>query len=128
MEKKHVAAQVYGYAVCLTAVITFLIAIASLINAFIDKSDPLNAWMERPELASYENFKIHTLKNLPQDASYTPDDAAIENMYEAAKESKINNVMHNVRKNIMVSSFLIILSLVLFLVHWKWLQRIRFTS
>ena len=35
--------MVYGYAVCLVAVITFLISVTSMVYAVIDLTDPLSA-------------------------------------------------------------------------------------
>ena len=125
MEKKHIGAQIYGYAICLTAVITFLICIGDLVSALIDNSDPLNARGLSPSLTSYENFKVNTLSAIPKESTYIPDDQAIREMYEAARDNKISNVKHSVRKSLITSTLLIVVSLVLFGIHWKWLQRIR---
>ena len=43
MEKSFRVAQIYGYLVCLVAVITFLISITQLVNSMIDLTDPIHA-------------------------------------------------------------------------------------
>jgi len=40
MERKEKASLVYGYAVCIVAVITFIICIAGMVNAILDMGDP----------------------------------------------------------------------------------------
>ena len=43
MEKQHRVAQIYGYTVCLVAVITLIICVANIIPAIMDLSDPLHS-------------------------------------------------------------------------------------
>ena len=133
MEKtKKIGAQIYGYTVCLVAVITFLISITNLVNAVLDLSDPLHSgWTPAgaPSLASYENYKMDILKSLPKgeesaEATYVPDDQTLKVMYEAAREDKIQSVKHNSNKNISVSGFLIIICIVLFVTHWRWMRNL----
>ncbi len=126
MEKKTKIAQIYGYAVCLTAVITFLISITGFVNALIDMGDPLYAWGgSDANLASYENFKVNAMESIQKESAYIPDDNALHEMYEAAKTDKIKKVEHNSRKTIMVTSLMIILSIILFVIHWSWMGRLR---
>ena len=73
MEKSHkVVAQIYGYTVCLVAVITLLVTITTLVNAVFDLQDPLHADSKfqglqgSPSLASFENYKMDVLKS-PKD-------------------------------------------------------------
>lgn len=133
MEKtKKIGAQIYGYTVCLVAVITILISITTLVNAVLDLSDPLHSgWTPAgsPSLASYENYKMDILKSLPKGeesaaTTYVPDDQTLKVMYEAAREDKIQSVRHNSNKNIIVSSFLIIICIVLFVTHWRWMRNL----
>ena len=124
MEKKTKIPQVYGYAVCIVAIITILISVAVLINSVIDASDPLYAWGDDQRLSSYENFKVDALKSGKNEASYVPDDATIRTMYEDAKNHKIRRVKHQTTKSIIVSSILIVLSLTLFITHWRWMRKI----
>lgn len=102
MEKSHRIAQIYGYLVCLVAVITFLISISQLVNSLIDLGDPIHAgWTSEsaPSLASYENYKIDILKSTGKQgessgAVYIPDDQTLKIMYQAARDNKIQLEKH----------------------------------
>lgn len=137
MEKSQkTGAQIYGYAVCLVAVITFLISVTDLVNAIMDMGDPLHAgWVspESPSLASYEIYKMDVLKALPKtegsaEASYIPDEAGMKAMYEAAKADKIRKTELNARKRMIVGSLLIIICITLFITHWRWMKKIRLAT
>lgn len=133
MEKsRKIGAQIYGYSVCLVAVITFLISISTLVNAIIDLSDPIHAGFfppGSPSLASFEIYKMDMLKstssgNTDTKASYIPDDETLRAMYEAAKDDKIQSTRHRSKQNIIIGGLLMVICIVLFLTHWSWMQRI----
>ena len=134
MEKSQkVGAQIYGYAVCIVAVITFLISITSLVNAFIDLQDPIHVlgWgPPGPSLASYENYKMDILKSSQKgdesvQTSYVPDDQTLRAMYEAARADRIQSVKHQSNKSIIVGSLLILICLILFVTHWRWVRKLN---
>ena len=137
MEKPHRIAQIYGYTVCLVAVITFIICIANIIPAIMDLSDPLHAggpfqFASTPSLASYENYKMDILKSAKSDdqkigTNYIPDDKTLRSMYEAAKADRINQNNHSSIRTIMVSGLIILISIVLFITHWLWMRRLSKT-
>jgi hypothetical protein len=133
MEKSQkIGAQIYGYTVCLVAVITFLISITTLVNAVIDLSDPLHAgWTPpgTPSLASFENYKMDVLKSSQQGddkstSTYVPDDETLRGMYEAAKADKIQLSKHQSHRSIIIDSLLIVICLVLFITHWRWMKKL----
>lgn len=133
MEKsRKVGAQIYGYAVCLVAVITFLISVTTLVNAIIDLGDPLHSGYTphgSPSLASFENYKMDMLKTTQQGdasttASYIPDDETLRAMFEAAKNDKIQSTRHQSTKNMMIGGMLMVICIVLFITHWRWMQKI----
>jgi hypothetical protein len=136
MEKSQkVGAQIYGYAVCLVAVITFLISISTLINAILDLGDPIHAgWTPAgaPSLASFENYKMDILKSAQTgdgsgQAAYIPDEKTLQTMFEAAKNEKIQSSRQMSIKNIMVGGVLMIICTILFITHWRWMQKITRT-
>ena len=132
MEKSHkVGAQIYGYTVCLVAVITFLISITTLVNAIIDLGDPLHAGYAppgTPSLASFENYKMDMLKttqtgDVSTQTSYIPDDETLHAMFEAAKNDKIQSTRHRSKQNIIIGGLLIIICVTLFITHWRWMKK-----
>jgi hypothetical protein len=115
MEKqRNVGAQVYGYTVCVVAVITFLIAISSVVGSVMDLGDPLHAGYTQsgaPSLASFDNYRMDVLKNQPSgaaagNAAYTPDEAALHAMFEAAKADKVSKVKHDADQSIIIGGLI----------------------
>ena len=130
MEKKEKAALVYGYAVCLVAVITFIVCMAGMVNAVLDLGDPIHAGYTHPNspsLASFDNYKMDILKSSKEEQAFVPDDQALQAMYEAAKADKIQDAKHSAHKNLIVNGLLIIISIILFLFHWRWMRRLAKT-
>ena len=67
---------------------------------------------------------MNALNTGKADIAYNPDDATLRTMFEDAKNHKIRKVQHETKKSIIVSSVLILISVLLFLVHWRWMRRI----
>lgn len=126
MEKKSKAPLIYGYAVCLVAVITFLIAVATMIFAVMDLSDPLYAGntYNKASIASFETYKMDVLKSQAEKETWSPDDATLKAMYESEKDDRIRRVKHDSMRNIFINGALILIAIVLFLTHWRWMQRV----
>lgn len=132
MEKPQRMPQVYGYLVCLVAVITVLICASTLIYAIIDLGDPIHAGYTpagTPSLASFDNYKMDILKSVPKEGessktSYLPDDQTLRAMYNAAKDDKIQRERHEANRTIVIDSILIVICIVLFVTHWRWIRKL----
>jgi hypothetical protein len=137
MEKQHRMAQIYGYTVCLVAVIAFIICVAGIIPAIMDLSDPMHAGGVfipggTPSLASFENYKMDILKNSKSDeqktgSNWIPEDQVLHSMYEAAKTDRITQANHSSVRTIVVDSLIILICIVLFAFHWIWMRRLTKT-
>ena len=131
MEKSpRIGAQVYGYTVCLVSVVTFLICIANLMNAVFDIRDPIHSGFNpqgSASLASYENYRMDILKNLPktEGTSIVPDEQTLKTMYEAARNDKIASVKSQATRNITINTILIVVCLALFITHWRWIRKMN---
>ncbi len=133
MEKSvKIIPQIYGYAVCLVAVITFLISATTLVTAVIDLGDPLHSgWNPpgSPSLASYELYKMDMMKsyqNMPAATkdSFQLDEKEMRAMFMAAKNEKMASARHQANRSLFISAFIIGICIVLFLTHWRWMQRL----
>lgn len=126
MEKKSKAPLVYGYAVCLVAVITFLISIAGIIFAVMDMGDPIYAGnrYNKPSIASFENYKMDMLKSQSDKETWVPDNATLRSMFEAEMTDHIKRVKHDSLRNIYLNGSLIIICIVLFFTHWRWMRKL----
>ena len=127
-DKPHKIAQLYGYAVCLVAVITFLISLTSMVGALFDLSDPLHAgWYQGPNLASFETYKMDSLRSPSQGdgqstPGYVPDDETLRTMYETAKADRIQRVGFQSRRTLTTQGLLVIVCVTLFVGHWVWIR------
>jgi hypothetical protein len=127
MEKQSKAPLIYGYAVCLVTVITFIICVADLVNAITDLGDPLYAernFNNAPSLASFENYKMDILQSGEKEQSFVPDDETLKSMYESARKDKIRSVKHRANRSVMVSSLLMLICIALFTTHWFWMRKL----
>ena len=137
MEKQHRMAQIYGYTVCLVAVIAFIICVSGIIPAIMDLGDPMHAGgiyvqAGTPSLASFEIYKMDILKNSKNDeqktgANWMPEDKVMHSMYEAAKADRISQANHSSVRTIVVNSLIILICIVLFIFHWTWMKRLTKT-
>ncbi|MHC1706597.1 MAG: hypothetical protein AB9842_03630 [Bacteroidales bacterium] len=128
MEKKNKMAKVYGYLVCLVAVITLIINFANIVTSVLDLQDPLHAGFispNSPSLASYNNYKMDVTRTSDKSlANFTPNDTILREMFESAKTYKIDSVKHDAIKSITVNSVLVVFCVLLFLVHWRWMRKL----
>lgn len=122
MEKRRKPIQIYAMLVNVVAIIAFLIAATSVVAALIDRGNPIYAGYSQVDLSSFDKYKMDVLKTTTKEASYIPSDEEISNMFEAAKQDKINQVMHRTYRDIIVSVITIIVSAFLFGSHW-WLMK-----
>jgi len=92
MGKNNKIGLVYGYAVCLVAVIVFLISMSTLVNAVFDLSDPMHAAVysgrDEPSLASFDIYKMEVLGALSE-GQEAPEDQTLQAMYDAARDDRI---------------------------------------
>lgn len=131
-EKSQRIKMVYGYAVCIVAVITFLVCVTSMVYSIIDLTDPLNAYRtygkDMPSLASFDNYKVDIVKSLDPAHELTLDDSTLSSMYDAAKQDAISKVKHDSYRSIIVNGLLVVITVLLFLFHWFWMKRISAKS
>jgi hypothetical protein len=137
MERTNRIAQVYGYAVCLVAIITFLIAAAQIVNAAFNLSDPLRAegFGRSASLTSFSAYKreytqrggTQMRQRAPGSAADSvnamPSTAELRQMFEDERMDHIGNVRFRSMRTLVSSLLMIIIASGLFLMHWRWLRR-----
>jgi hypothetical protein len=128
-------AQFYGYAVCLVAVVTMLIAIGNVVDAAFDRSSPLLAaggryGGDRP-LTSFEVYRatggperMDPARTVP--TGETPTDtlstAQLRARYEALRADRLERVAFESSQRLVKHGVLLLLAIVLFFTHWRWLR------
>ncbi len=123
MEKKRKVIQVYAIIVSIVAIITFIICTSILVSSIIDRSDPFTSGSSRVDLSSFENYKMEVMKSIDKDQAYIPDDPAIKQMYEAARDQKIKKTLHRTKRDIIVNGLLIVFCIILFFTHWWMIKK-----
>jgi len=123
MGKTKNLTQIYGYMICLVSIIVFLTCATSIINAVIDKTDPLHSTYDSQQLATFEVYKLEQMKSFnmkdTEIKKELPSDVQLRNIYNDIKQEKISRVVFLANKEIIVSSSLIFLCIILFWTHWR---------
>ena len=137
MQRINRIAQVYGYAVCLVAILTILIGVTQIVNAAFNLSSPLRAegFGRGGSLTSYSSYKREQLQrvNAPErsragvtgrdSVTAVPTDAEIRQMFEDERLEQIGNVRFRAMRTLVTSMLVILIATGLFFMHWRWLRR-----
>ena len=130
MEKQNRIRQIYGYTVCLIAVITSLICISGAVNNAIDLSNPLMAAGGNDDsLTSFDAWMATRQKFTPPSGdAVARDTASIETQrarFEAVRTSRISHQVFRARKGLIGQLLLLIIAVGLFTTHWRWMRRLQ---
>lgn len=131
VEPPHRMAQLYGYTVCLVAVILGLTTAASILDAAFDRMHPLQSeYSYGASLTSFEAYRA----TYPRDrvmmgpsteaAPDTLSDETLRRRYDAMVSDRLAAIRFRTSKKFVTSGTLLLISAALFLLHWRWLRRI----
>ena len=132
MEKPNRVPQIYGYTVCVIAVVTVLITASIIVNNVFDLANPIQAgYGFESSLSSFDAYQATYQRDqravvAGSANAVRPDtvsEATLRTRYEALRADRISRVRFNAWKAIVTSGLLLIISIVLFAVHWRWLKR-----
>ena len=129
--------QIYGYAVCLIAVVVVLMSVNSLVDQAFLLSDPL-AGANRyglaggASLSSYESYRATRARGrdfIPQPEggatetdTAAPSEAELRAEYESLREDALSRVRFESRRELTQSAVLLLLAVALFAWHWRWVR------
>jgi hypothetical protein len=126
-------AQAYGYAVCFISVVIMLICIKSVVDSAFDLTDPLRAEGSRMgrTLTNFELYKIEarrgggggTMVPTKEERDTVSTDADLRRAYDAEREAATGNARFRAMRSLVGNLLLIVIALVLFVVHWRWLRQ-----
>jgi len=127
--------QLYGYTVCLVAVLVGLASLKSGIDGILTLAEPTYAtgtpwatWAE-PSVTSFEAFRVTYDRAREMTAGPNaprPEPVAeseLRRRYEALRGDRTARTLVSARRSLATSSLLFFVSVVLFSVHWRWLAR-----
>jgi hypothetical protein len=132
MERPSRVAQLYGYTVCLIALITILFTLPSLVENLFRLGDPLHSETSfEPALSSFDAYKAtydRPLVSPPRAEAGTarplPSDADLRKGYEALRTDRIDRTRFEARRSLISEVLLLGLATALFFGHWRWLRRL----
>lgn len=133
MQRPSLIQQIYGYAVCLVAIITFLIAASNFIEAMFARIDPLRTQSGRyayPEasLTSFEAFQATYQQSAGPKAPEAKADAdtltteQLRQRYTVLRADRLDRVGFDAMVRLVMYGLLMLLAAALFAGHWKWLR------
>jgi hypothetical protein len=123
-------AQLYGYAVCLIAIVIFIVTVRGVAAALITMSDPLEAQTPYAQsLTSFEAYKASLEQpNMPYavgtNAQARPgaSDAQLRQRYEDLRAERLASTLYQAKTDLTLNGLLLVISIILFVVHWRWLR------
>jgi hypothetical protein len=130
VEKANRVQLVYGYSVCVIAVVTVLICASVLVNNVFDLANPIAAGGAfGSSLSSFEAYQATTQRavSAPPATVAQPDtasEATLRKRYDALRADRISRVTFQAWKAIVTSGLLLIISVVLFVLHWRWMRKL----
>lgn len=133
-------AQGYGYIVCLIAVVAGLASMGGMVNSLFDYVAPVHSDRYGGgglPVTSYNAYKRAYYAREPRSASpdrfatapaaaKVPDsvpEATLRQMYQDDRADHVENTRFRALKSLVGAALLLIVSIILFTVHWKWLRR-----
>lgn len=131
MDKPNRVPQIYGYTVCLVAVITLLISANNLVQNAFTLANPLQGGQSRfggePSVSSFEAYRATYVRQPPgPDAKGPLADTASETTmrirYDALRNDRIERARFESLRSVTASILLLALSVALFTLHWRWLR------
>jgi hypothetical protein len=127
---------VYGYVVCVICVVTFLVNASGLVDAAFDRANPFggrNAFGPfGTSLTSFESFRLTHERDRPTrvaPSAPNPGDtlttAELRARYETLRADHVTQATYQATQRLVKHTLLIVVALVLFAGHWRWLRRER---
>jgi len=132
VDKPNRMAQLYGYTVCLIALVVALVSVSSILNAVFERANPLQSEMSfGTALTSFEAYKATYRREqamLERGAPARPDtvsEATLRQQYDALVKDRVATVHYRTTKSLTTSAIFLLIALGLFFSHWRWVRRLN---
>jgi hypothetical protein len=132
--------QLYGYTVCLVALITLLITVPAIVDNLFTFSNPAQGQTRfgfGASLGSFEAYKAsqrqgrgmaEAVAGRDVAAESPVSDAELRTRYEALRADQIASNLFDARRSLVRNGLLLALAVGLFVGHWRWLRRMPATA
>lgn len=134
VERPERVPQLYGYTVCLIALMWALTSVLSIVGNALSLSAPeLRASSEygwEASVSSFEAFRT-TYDRSRQFSAPDPSQAKLDSVpeaelrrrYEALRADRIHRARYEARRDLIVGSLSLLIAAGLFAFHWRWVRR-----
>jgi hypothetical protein len=135
MERPERVPQLYGYTVCLVAIVVMLASVSTIVEQSFAISDPLTStssfgWAGEPSLTSFEAYKATRDMTFPGMANDNreaaqraePTESELRTRYEALRTDRMRSVRRRSQRELASSGILFLIAAALFSWHWRWVR------
>jgi hypothetical protein len=125
-EKPNRIPQIYGYTVCLIAVVAFLISINGIVDATFTLANPLHGPYGPGEgLTRFEAYEASRVERTSPDRNVPADTTSLETRrrrFEALRSDRIDANRLQAWRRLVGSGLTMLIAIGLFAWHWSWLR------
>ena len=137
VERPERVPQLYGYTVCLIALIWGLVSVISIVENSLSLSAPeyrrsFEFGLD-PSVTSFESFRTSydrvRLMSVgdPREAKLdSVPEPELRKRYEVLRADRIRQARFEAQRNLIVATISLVIAAGLFLFHWRWLRRLGF--
>jgi hypothetical protein len=125
-EKPNRIPQIYGYTVCLIAVVALLISVNGIVDASFTLANPLHGQYGHGDgLTSFESYEASRGERMTSDRNQPPDTTSLETRrrrFEALRADRVDANRLQAWRRIVGSGLTMLIAIALFAWHWSWLR------
>jgi hypothetical protein len=125
-EKPNRIPQIYGYTVCLIAVVAFLISINGIVDATFTLANPLHGpYGHGDGLTRFESYEASRVDRTVSDRNLPADTTSLETRrrrFEALRSDRIDANRLQAWRRLVGSGLTMLIAIALFAWHWSWLR------
>jgi hypothetical protein len=126
IDKPNRIPQIYGYTVCLIAVVAFLISINGIVDASFTLANPMHGPYGGHEgLSSFESYEASRVERTAPDRDLPVDTISVETRrrrFEALRADRIATNRLQAWRRLVGSGLTMFIAIALFAWHWSWLR------
>jgi hypothetical protein len=135
VERPERVPQLYGYTVCLIALAIAIVSVTGIVGSAFDLTTPTIAndseFGFEPAVSSFEAYRstydrerrLTSNGNATVAVDTTPE-RILRQRYEALRNDRVERVIVRAHRALLTDSFGLLLAIVLFVIHWRWVRRL----
>jgi len=126
--------QLYGYTVCLIALVVAIVSVSSIVGNVFERGNPLRAGGTfGPVLTSFDAYKATRSQHDPFTGGGpaqpdTASEATLRRQYDALVTDRIAATQYRTTKSLTTDAILLVIAFALFASHWRWVRRFNGSS